>query len=242
MVAQIDRNTLRQGACYALTHAMQLLEDSAFLYSSRRTSSSFHLAVMAREELGRFVLLLKLQAALTGHETIEVKKFEKSFKLHLEKLAAGQSVIGPIPMSPQTQDVWANAVKKHRDPAKKPKASDTIFGDADDRKDEMRKIYAIGLHDLRLKAQYVDLDTDSGTWSRPSEVTMADTLVLIRVVMTEIANALIGSHSIEWLHVAYSTSGEQRPHMGSFTHRVSAHLTEGEALARSSADEPGTIT
>ena len=57
MGATINRESVIKGACLALAHAAQMLDDSSLLYQFRRFSSSFCLAVSAREELGRLHLL-----------------------------------------------------------------------------------------------------------------------------------------------------------------------------------------
>ena len=99
MTAKIDRDSLGLGACFALTHAAQLLEDSAKLYAHKRGSSCFHLAVMAREELGRYHLLGTHRHSLADGQTIDAKEIEDSLRSHVKSFERANSFFG-VPFAP----------------------------------------------------------------------------------------------------------------------------------------------
>ncbi|MFN0298952.1 MAG: AbiV family abortive infection protein [Burkholderiales bacterium] len=223
MNSRIAHQDLAIGACCALTQSVSVLEDAAILYSQKRASSSFHLAVMAREELGRFNLLSIRHHELPTNEFVDAIKLTRQLQPHKVKLQAGQSTV-PVPMSPEHFAAWQAAIERN-DEAACSAISQQIRAHAA----QLKPHQAAELHQHRLRAQYVDFDPQSGRWSRPSEVSMAEASTLIRTVMTEIANALLAAQGTAWIHAAFATLGEAKPDMGSFTHRIFARLAEGDA-------------
>ena len=89
-MAQIGKAYLENGICYALCPSHHLIEDAAILYVAERIPSSFHLAVMAREELGRANLLWKRTSAMGEGDVIEADGLIKELQDHKTKLDAGQ--------------------------------------------------------------------------------------------------------------------------------------------------------
>ena len=223
MSARVDHEDLAVGACYAMAHAVNVLEDAAILYSQKRASSSFHLAVMAREELGRFNLLAERHYGLPANECVDATELARHLEPHKIKLLAGQSVV-PVPMTPEELKAWQAAIERNDETA-----SSAISQQIRTSAAKLKPHQAAALHQRRLKAQYVDLDPQTGQWSRPSEVSMADASTLIRTVMAEIANALVAAQGAAWLHAAFASIGERRPEMGPFMHRIFARLGEGDA-------------
>jgi AbiV family abortive infection protein len=223
MAAKIDCDSLGLGACFALAHAAQLLEDAATLYASKRGASSFHLAVMSREELGRFNLLSARRHSLADDQSVDAKEVLESLRSHTKKLRASNFVFA-VPMTPEEQAAWKAAIERNDEPTVQ-RISEEMHKRANERRD--REVNA--LHQRRLKAQYIDLNPNDGKWSRPSDVSLADASTLIRSAMAEIANALIASQGSAWIHAAFASAGERRPEMGPFTHRIFACLAQGDA-------------
>lgn len=223
MTARIDRECLELGACFALAHSAQLLEDAAALYSAKRGSSSFHLAVMAREELGRFHLLSARRHSLADDQAVDAKEIVESLKSHTKKLQASNFIFA-VPFAPGEEIAWKSAIEQND-----AVTAERISNEMHERARKRRSAEVDSLHKRRLKAQYVDIDAHTGQWSRPSEVTMAEASTLIRCAMAEIANALIASQSAAWIHASFTRTREQKPEMGPFTHRVFACLAKGDA-------------
>lgn len=222
MKTHINHESLALGACYALTHAASVLEDAAILYSHKRASSSFHLAVMAREELGRYNLLSERHQQLPINECIDANELTKYLQPHKNKLLAGQSTV-PVPMAPEQLEAWKAAILANDD-----MISCAIEEEIRARAKKLKPHQVATLHQKRLKAQYVDLDSQTGHWSRPTEISLADAQTLILTVMAEISNALINTQSTTWLHTAFDMAGENRHGMGPFTHRIFAHLYKSD--------------
>jgi len=223
MAAQVDRHAVALGACFAIDHAQSLLEDAAALYSHKRASGAFHLAVMAREELGRFNLLAQRYHELPEGESLDAKELAQSLQPHKVKLLAGQSTV-PVPMTTEQLAEWSAAIQRNDD-----QTVSAISKDIRLRAAKLKPHQAAELHQRRLKAQYVDLDPKTGLWSQPSSASMLDASTLIRTIVGEIANALIGLQGVAWIHSAFQVAGMSLPQMGPFTHRIYAYLGAGDA-------------
>ncbi len=223
MAAPVDRHSIALGACFAINHAQTLLEDAATLYSHKRASGAFHLAVMAREELGRFHLLAERYHKLSDGELLDAKELAQSLQPHKVKLFAGQSTV-PVPMTTEQHAEWSAAIQRNDE-----QTVSTISQNVRLRAQRLKPHQAAELHQRRLKAQYVDLDPQTGLWSQPSSVSMLDASTLIRTVVAEIANALIGLRGVAWIQNAFQVAGMSPPKMGPFTHRIYAFLGTGDA-------------
>ena len=223
MNALVDRESLALGACYALVHAQNLLDDAASLYSRKRASGALHLAVMAREELGRFILLGRRYSELPTGGSVDAREFARSLQPHKVKLQAGQSAV-PVPMTSEQLAEWTAAIQNN-DESKLA----AISADVRSRAEKLRPHQAAEWHQRRLKAQYVDLDPQTGLWSKPSDVSMLDAESLIRTVVAEIANALITSQGVAWIHSAFERAGIAFPRMGPFTHQIYGQLAAPDA-------------
>jgi len=166
----LTRSELIVGSLHCAVHASHLMIDAAALYRAGRASSSFLLAVTAREELGKHYILLQ-QAHLAGHgTTVDVAAVQSAIRPsrapHQTKLAAGQStfhISAPLPKE--------------------------TFAERQARYKEMRKVDADALHQERMAAQYVDLE-DDGTWSLPVSLRDEVAYQLMLTVACEVADPL----------------------------------------------------
>lgn len=223
MAHQLDGESLRQGACYALEHCARLAEDAATMYAAKRFPTSFCLAVMAREELGRFNLLWQQSIEIGDDETICAKTVAERLKPHEDKLRAGQSIV-PIPMAPDEMRKWTAAIT-----ANDSATIEAIGEEVRKRGATVRKHAPSALHRRRLQAQYVDLDPRDGTWSTPSGIDKDEARTLIQTVMAEIANVLIAATANPALSRVAERVQVLIPQMGPFTHRVLGNLAHGDA-------------
>jgi AbiV family abortive infection protein len=183
-MGEIDRISLENGICCALSHSAYLIEDATIMYLADRIPSSFHLAVMAREELGRANLLWKRSAAMGEADTIEADLVIRELKDHKTKLDAGQSTTY-VTLPPEMIAAWTAALEKNDKPA-----LDLIHQKRKQIVAQVRKHDPGRLHSCRLKAQYVQLNQD-GTWSKPSETERKEAHALILTVASEISGTLL---------------------------------------------------
>jgi AbiV family abortive infection protein len=80
---------LLKGAAYALEQCGLLLRDANLLYRSGSYASAVALAAFAREELGRWKLLLDLRKEVIRGNSLTVKEIQARCNDHLRKQKAG---------------------------------------------------------------------------------------------------------------------------------------------------------
>jgi AbiV family abortive infection protein len=170
MSSNLTRSEIIVGSLHCAVHASHLITDAAALYRVGRASSSFLLAVTAREELGKHYILLKEANLVSIDASVSVTAIQSAIRPsklpHQVKLAAGQS----------TFQVSASLPKE-------------TFSERQVRYAQMRKIDADALHQERMTAQYVDLE-DDGTWSLPVGLRNDTAHHLILTVACEVADPL----------------------------------------------------
>ena len=170
MRTALTRSEIIVGSLHCAVHASHLISDAAALYRVGRVSSSFLLAVTAREELGKHHILLKAAHLVGKGATVAVTDIQLAIRPsklpHQVKLAAGQSTFqlsAPLPLE--------------------------SFSERQARYTRMREVDANALHQERMIAQYVDL-ADDGTWSLPIGVRGDIAHNLILTVACEVADPL----------------------------------------------------
>ncbi len=162
---KLTADCLLQGAYYALEQAGYLLQDARVLYGRGRYASSFALAVLGREEIGRArIYQRKRRAVLTGNTVnLQSLKAELSGRGgHVRKITASQQIIGvpvsagflgdlPVPGSPEERELLEHLDQKRR-----------ILEEQRPKEAQQRK----------LRALYVDHAEDGPYWLRPiAEIT-----------------------------------------------------------------------
>ena len=170
MSNELTRDDLIIGALHCAVHASDLISGAAILLHAGRASSSFLLAVAAREELGKHYILLEQADLAIGVGTVAIVSIQGAIRPrknpHQPKLDAGQStfeISAPLPVE---------TFVEHQA---------TLRRMANER--------ASSLHSERLAAQYVDL-TDEGSWALPAGVSLETAHRLIQEVKHEVADPL----------------------------------------------------
>jgi AbiV family abortive infection protein len=80
---------LLQGAAYALEQCGLLLRDANLLYRSGSYASAVAAALFAREELGRYRILLDLRTKVLGGEGFAIEEIQNRCRDHVKKQEAG---------------------------------------------------------------------------------------------------------------------------------------------------------
>jgi AbiV family abortive infection protein len=156
---------LLEGAVYALEQCGLLLRDAALLYRSESYASAVALAAFAREELGRWKILLSLRSKVLGGECLTIDEIKTQCEDHVTKQRAGmlsltmrasdrESGVGKL--------LWSRI---HAPPGSKE------WSEIDDKLakiDRGKKKRVPGdRHEQRMSALYVD-PVSIGLWNRPS--------------------------------------------------------------------------
>lgn len=182
---------LLEGALYALEQCGILLHDAVTLYRDGAYPSAIVLAVFAREELGRFRILLGLRKdVISGQRKLTTKDIQKECEDHVRKQEWGQlsttifslndSVQGRLiletRLNPPSSSKWKEATRQ-LDRAMK----------------AVRKRTPSHRHDMRMKALYVEPADAGNGWNRPSQE-YRDQAVVLRFI-NEAVGDYTGQHS-----------------------------------------------
>jgi AbiV family abortive infection protein len=93
MSTSVSPQYLLEGAVYALEQCGLLLRDANLLYGSGSYATAVALAAFAREELGRWRILLDLRTKLLGGEHLTIEEIQKHCEGHVRKQGAGMTSI-----------------------------------------------------------------------------------------------------------------------------------------------------
>jgi AbiV family abortive infection protein len=93
MPTSVTPQYLLEGAAYALEQCGLLLRDANLLYQSGSYGSAVALAAFAREELGRWRILLELRKKLLARGSVAIKEIQNRCKDHVGKQEAGMTSI-----------------------------------------------------------------------------------------------------------------------------------------------------
>jgi AbiV family abortive infection protein len=184
-MATLTQENLLHGAFYALEQAGRLVNDAVALFEQQRYPSSVVLAVFAREEVGRYRMLLEAR-----DETIDLdvrltpKELRDKFKCHEEKIKNGIS--GTFYEYFEDQDPELTKLKAELDPATYQRRHERIISKRMERK---AKTAHKDTQAFRERALYVDLIGDTTNWSRPASVTAKEAFGLLQEVTNDYLRA-----------------------------------------------------
>lgn len=177
----IAPETLAEGALRALEHAFRLADDAFLLLERQRWSSAVVLAVFAREELGRYLILAQHARQAAGGGRITVRMIRKSYEDHEAKLRRGFTAT-TIRLSPEDSAALTAAMNN-------PALEDSrrLRNRLDQAHEAKGRRQHHDAHELRLRALYVELSPD-GKLILPSSVTQKDARIAVRDVAGDCAN------------------------------------------------------
>jgi AbiV family abortive infection protein len=89
MSTSVTATYLLQGAAYALEQCGLLLRDANLLYRNGSYPSAVALALFAREELGRYRILLDLRKQVLGGDRLTTEEIQACCRHHERKQQAG---------------------------------------------------------------------------------------------------------------------------------------------------------
>jgi AbiV family abortive infection protein len=169
VAATVTPQFLLEGAVYALEQCGLLLRDANLLYRNNSYASAVALAAFAREELGRWTILLELRRKILGGEHFTIKQIQDACADHVRKQGAGmKSITMRADRATGLGKVLTTRMTAPHGSAEQKAAREQI-----DRLDKLKKRREPDeRHKLRMSALYVDATSD-GRWSRPTEETSA---------------------------------------------------------------------
>src|SRR5947199_10607827 len=161
MPASVTPQYLLEGAVYALEQCGLLLRDANLLYQNGSHASAVALAAFAREELGRWRILLELRKKVLGGDNVTIKEIQSRCGDHVRKQEAGvMSIVMRTDTKPGSEE-W-KAARKEIEKLDRQK----------------KKRVPGGRHEQRMSALYVDASI-SRSMEQTNRTTISD--VSIRV-------------------------------------------------------------
>jgi AbiV family abortive infection protein len=172
---------LLHGAVYALEQAGHLLHDAVLLYQKGRYASSVALAVFAKEELGRFEILLEHYIrVMENGQPISRASIVNKCDDHAEKLR--RSDMGEIDFDSIGNPDLALEILKG--PWGSEQQKQALKRAEDLRKRKARRT-PHELHRKRLNAIYVEPSEFGKGWNRPAQMSRQECLRLLKSVSYE---------------------------------------------------------
>jgi AbiV family abortive infection protein len=161
----LTEQQLLEGAWYALEQAGILMESAVSLYDARQWGTAQGVAMLGREELGRFEILRTL-ARETATRSVTVAEVRTKCADHEKKQAEG---VRSHILRAHGESILGKAMRRrHAFGYTSPEALE-----AQNVIDAAMKAQARRLpqqrHSMRMESFYVDI-TDSGDWERPTQI------------------------------------------------------------------------
>jgi AbiV family abortive infection protein len=164
----LTQDTLLEGAWYALEQCGLLLRNAATLYSVGARSSAVALAMFAREELGRHMILIKMwKDAATSGVPPTVEAVQQACDDHQAKQRLAQlSVTHVADRNSQLGQASQRQMQHLPQTPEYEKAEEVLEAF----KERRSKVTPNERHQARQAALYVDIEDDGRGWNRPCEI------------------------------------------------------------------------
>ncbi|MEK9140911.1 MAG: AbiV family abortive infection protein [Nitrospirota bacterium] len=163
----VSEATLLEGSWYALEQAGRLLHAAVGVYDRCDPGTALALAMFGREEVGRSRILRTLAHEVATGATFNTVEVTKRCENHVRKQREGATgtTLSIVPPSELAKAAQSRVSSAHGSPEWKA-ARDVISAAAASK----AKRDPQDRHDMREKALYVDLDSNSKCWSRPCAI------------------------------------------------------------------------
>ena len=188
MPTDVALDVLLRGTWCALEQCGILLRDASTLYGAKAYSSAVALAMIAREELGKYRLLLEEWRKAESTGTLPaVAEIQATCADHIEKqkravLSLTFTADGPSTLG----DAIAAQIKY------KPQDAEYLAAEKVNQTGlrAMAKHAPEARHSSRMRALYVDLEDSGSAWNRPSEVSQNECKRLLNDAVNDYAGQM----------------------------------------------------
>jgi AbiV family abortive infection protein len=165
MSGSITAQSLLHGAVYSLEQCGQLLGDAKLLYENGSCATALAVAAFAREDLGRWRILLKLRKRVLAGESLTVEDVKNAYEDHVRKQEAGMTSLTILADNDSGVGRLLQSRMKAPLGSKERQEADQQLKKIDHRKS---KRTPDDRHRLRMKALYVDILSQE-QWNRPTQ-------------------------------------------------------------------------
>jgi AbiV family abortive infection protein len=149
---------LLEGAVYALEQCGLLLRDANLLYRNGSYSSAVAVALFAREELGRYHILLELRKKVLDGDHLTIKEIQDRCRNHVTKQEAGMLsfVMRAVTDTGGLLDTYLTVRQGSEE-----------WNTAREQLEQARQTVPVERHKQRMSALYVDA-VSADRWRRPT--------------------------------------------------------------------------
>jgi AbiV family abortive infection protein len=163
----LPTDALMKGSWFALEQCGHLLQSAALLYRAGQHSCAVGLAMLAREELGRYRILRDLwHEATETNRAFDAEEVRSRLDDHVEKQRAALFSLTYEALNDTHLAKLFTIIMRTPPSSPEHKAAREELEEFDKRR---AKRIPHDRHEDRMKALYVDLDLQSGVWNRPHE-------------------------------------------------------------------------
>ena len=163
----VSADVLLKGAWYALEQSGRLLQDAVKLCDLRSYASAAALALLAREELGRYRILLKLWRRAINGDLFSVQDVRAACDDHVSKQRHAQlSMTYRVEPSTGLAQLFRGRIET-RPGTPEYKRIDDQLKQLDD---TMRKRTPEDRHEMRMTVLYLDINDYGTDWIRPAAI------------------------------------------------------------------------
>jgi AbiV family abortive infection protein len=182
MPASVTPEYLLEGAAYALEQCGLLLQDANLLYRGGSYSSAVAVALFAREELGRYRILLDLRKQVLGGDHLTIEEIQTRCRHHVRKQKAGMlSFVVRVDTDTRLGGLLGTYLTV--------KQGSEEWKTAREQLEQARQSIPVERHKQRMSALYVDA-VASDLWSRPREISQ----ITAHAHLQEVANDYSGQY------------------------------------------------
>jgi AbiV family abortive infection protein len=184
----VAADVLLKGAVYALEQCGILIRDAAELYRAKAYSSTVALAMIGREELGKYLMLMEEWSKVgSSAKPPTVEAIQDACDDHIGKQK--RAVLG-LAFTADRPSAFGKAIEaqiKYKPQDAEYQAAEKVIQEC---LEVMAKRAPGARHKSRMQALYVDLDDSGSAWSRPSEVPQGECKKLLNDAANDYANQM----------------------------------------------------
>ncbi|MCS6285410.1 MAG: AbiV family abortive infection protein [Nitrospira sp.] len=208
----ISESVLLEGSWYALEQAGRLLRAAVGVYDRGDSATALALAMFGREEIGRSRILRTLANEVANGASFSAQNVTDRCDDHVKKQREGATGT-TLRVPPQSQLAKALQAQANNAPGSSGwKAARAVISAATTSK---AKRDPQDRHDMREKALYVDLASDSKSWCRPSMITPT--------VAREHIEEAVNDYAIECYALRDEVIADDFPSMAKTRERMKPH-------------------
>jgi AbiV family abortive infection protein len=191
----VPGNVLLTGAWYSIEQCGQLLHDAVTLYASQAYASAAALALLGREELGRYRILLDLWRQAASGKQVSVDEVRSACDNHVSKQREAQ-----LSLVYRAEEGGLAQLLRTRHAAR-PGTPEWTYADEQLKQLDEKKLKRTpsDRHSTRMRAMYVDINDGGTDWNRPAAISEGEAATCLADAVNDYAVQVDKLNQIEML-------------------------------------------